>query len=527
MNRTLPQLYVQKEHLAFVSELYSEGEWTSCFRHKGSITTTVKTLTMKEFETAIALACNSIESLKSSVKSIEVKDIVDAEVIKQTALFKEQQKQFEQQISLLHKTADTEKETILNKYTHEIRILSNQVEALKENTARSEMINKEQKEHEVICVKRDAETERELLSKRFASELSSMTLQLDSLRSQLAIADSAQLNLKEQVAAMKAECEASFNDKLGAITSAAAAAHSAEISRIQAVNSELLSELKQSAGERVAQCDQQHKEAIANLKLAYAELAQQRPQGAGSFDKGKKGEQDFDELVLEYTNWGELVNTAGIPHSADRSGKIKGCDTLFEIKNYSNDVPGKEVAKFLSDLAEHHDCPLGIFVSMNSRISGKSNSNFIQTSWTDKSQLLVFVSCFREHSITDIFGFMEACADIALTIYKLQDKLDDPQSEELAIKIEQLKHLVEKEIKRCSALMTTLNNHKRFVTETTNKHHFEVSGEIRNICDNLKCMIEIIAGTSSTDESPEEMVAVPAESVPKKKRTSKAKAPSV
>jgi hypothetical protein len=121
---------------------------------------------------------------------------------------------------------------------------------------------------------------------------------------------------------------------------------------------------------------------------------------------------------------------------------------------------------------------------------------------------------------------MEACADIALTIYKLQDKLDDPQSEEMAIKIEQLKHLVEKEIKRCSALMTTLNNHKRFVTETTNKHHFEVSGEIRNICDNLKCMIEIIAGTSSTDESPEEMVAVPAESVPKKKRTSKAKVPS-
>ena len=58
------------------------------------------------------------------------------------------------------------------------------------------------------------------------------------------------------------------------------------------------------------------------------------------------------------------------PHQADIHLKFENLPQIFiESKNYSNNVPKKEVTKFKNDL-DRNNCDYGIFYSFNNKISG-------------------------------------------------------------------------------------------------------------------------------------------------------------
>jgi hypothetical protein len=76
-------------------------------------------------------------------------------------------------------------------------------------------------------------------------------------------------------------------------------------------------------------------------------------------------------LVNSFPN-GELVNTSKETHHGDillkRTNKV---DILFENKDYSSNVPKKEIEKFIEDINLHDCC--GIMLSQKSGISLKDN----------------------------------------------------------------------------------------------------------------------------------------------------------
>jgi hypothetical protein len=319
---------------------------------------------------------------------------------------------------------------------------------------------------------------------------------------------------KERATQCQAQ-EAYFKDLLMTAKRQSDADKEREIARLQDMHSKI-------SAERAKQFETQNKE----IKEAYDALKVTYSKDLVSSQKGKQGEKEIDELVAEFTRWGPLINTSKLPHATDRSCKIKGCDTFFEVKNYADDVPSKEVAKFQRDMEEHADVPLGVFISLKTNIVGKKGGNFIQFEWTSHSQLLIYINSFYTHSAEDCLAFIDNCADIALSMYKLSDRPEDSDvTLMLQTRINQAKLIAEKELKKTTELLTTLNLNKKTLIETITKHHTDSSQHIKHSLLSLKELIGFLAGTEVDEESaasaPKDATAydpaAPKEAAPKKK----------
>ena len=191
---------------------------------------------------------------------------------------------------------------------------------------------------------------------------------------------------------------------------------------------------------------------------------------------------------------------------------------MFEIKRYTSDVPTKEVDKFLRDMDEHPEVPLGVFISQKSNIIGKKSGNFIQISWTSRSQLLVFINTFNSHSPQDIFPFLEICSEIALSMFKISNnnQSDSELSMDLQTRIGQAKTIVDCELRRITEFINSINLQKKSLIETITKHHTENSIFMNQSKLSLKTMLDILTGKSE-----EEIVETPVVDIPVKKPRSK------
>jgi hypothetical protein len=202
-------------------------------------------------------------------------------------------------------------------------------------------------------------------------------------------------------------------------------------------------------------------------------------------------------MVEKYTKWGPLKNTSKLNHHGDRMCKIRGCEAMFEVKEYSNDVPSKEVDKFKRDMEEHPDFHLGVFASMNTNISKKSG-NYIQMEWTSRSQLLIYINRLQSHSLEDIFGFLDVCVDIALRMNKMAN--ERPEDSETCIlqqeRINRCKDVAEREMKRIVDYMNTMNINKNTLIQTITKHYDENRIFMKQVVTSLNESLEILSGKS-------------------------------
>lgn len=436
---------------AFLSEVQDENYFISSYKHPHSLAETMKEFTPEQFEAIITLAASALKELNSSATTLQYKDMLSKDIAKHTQKFQEEQQQL---------LARQEKETKSLQTTHD-------------------------------------------------RKLAELTSDLKTLRSELEISEFSLQRMREQFDELKKTSNSVFQTSIQEIVKQKEDQYQKEIERLQQLHKSMTQSLENQARERVAQCDSQHKESLEKLKELYkekeAKLRKEFEKTLVSSERGKQGEKEFEDLVKEFVPWPPLVNMSKTAHGTDRGCRIRNCNTLFEIKNYTNDVPSKEVEKFERDMAENSDVPLGVFISLNTNIVSKKSGNFIVMNWTPKSQLLLYINAFYTHSPEDILTFIDMCADIAWMVFDTARK--SPQESEgtlqLQTRIEQIKIFIEKELKRTTEFLTTLAHDKKFMIEQINKQNTTYTYNIQQSKQALQGMLEILLGKEVEEVSTE------------------------
>ena len=85
-----------------------------------------------------------------------------------------------------------------------------------------------------------------------------------------------------------------------------------------------------------------------------------------SYESGVIGENEMLN-ILQSGNWDEVIVTNKKDHSGDFIVKYKNKKYIIDVKNYSDNVPGKEVRKLAKDI-ESNSCDGGAIISLNSGI---------------------------------------------------------------------------------------------------------------------------------------------------------------
>jgi hypothetical protein len=85
-----------------------------------------------------------------------------------------------------------------------------------------------------------------------------------------------------------------------------------------------------------------------------------------SYESGVIGENEMLN-ILQSGTWDEVMVTNKKDHSGDFIVKYKNKKYIIDVKNYSDNVPGKEVRKLAKDI-ESNSCDGGAIISLNSGI---------------------------------------------------------------------------------------------------------------------------------------------------------------
>jgi len=244
-----------------------------------------------------------------------------------------------------------------------------------------------------------------------------------------------------------------------------------------------------------------YKNQISTLQKQLEEYTKNAITQNVSSNKGKTGEKTFDSMVENFTTW-NLEDTSKTPQSCDRFGEIRGCKTLFEIKNYSYNIPKKEVDKFKRDMEVHKDCPLGIFLSLNTNIIG-APQDFFYTEFTNSNQLLIYIQQFNNHDIESLFSIINELIDIAFILYN--KCFNSEESNSLQTKVDSIKPILQMEITSITNIMKEQNNNTKFVLDTIQKHHNSLKHQLEKLQFTFKTILQslfddIMIVESSNDE---------------------------
>lgn len=381
-------------------------------------------------------------------------------------------------------------------------------EALSQEIAK--VLEENTKEKEKLVLKESLE--RKKLEGSHSEKIQELEVQIQKLKASLLVADHTSSKLREQLQSSGSIFESSLQE----VSRQKEVQHEKELERLERV----------------------YKERMESMKIAFQEqeekLRKQVERNFVSSEKGKQGEKEFDELASQYTSWGPLKNTSKTAHSTDREALIRGCNVRFELKNYSGEVPGSEVTKFERDMEENHNCPLGVFISLKSGICNRKSDGFMCIRWSSRNQMLIYINNFYNHSVEDLFKFIDMNIEVALLFYTQANGSKTESSEGLILlqsRIEQAKVIIEKECIRINSFLNSVKQQKLFLVETLTKHNTENVYHIKHSITALKEMLDILLGqpiNESPNEGPNESVEgstqVTVEEFaeqPKKKTTSK------
>lgn len=125
-----------------------------------------------------------------------------------------------------------------------------------------------------------------------------------------------------------------------------------------------------------------------------------------SAHKGQIGENYiYNTLDQAYPN-ACIESLVSTPHQADIHLKLEDIPKIFiESKNYTNNVPKKEILKFKDDL-DRNNCKFGIFYSFNYKITGIHSKLKIET-YNNKKILYVSKAEFNKSDVILPIEFMK------------------------------------------------------------------------------------------------------------------------
>jgi len=262
---------------------------------------------------------------------------------------------------------------------------------------------------------------------------------------------------------------------------------------------------------------------LINSQEKIKELQESIRTSQASVIKGVVGQNDFFELIKEYTTWTGIEDTSKTSHAGDLRGYIDKVETMFEVKNYTSDVPTKEVVKMIRDLETHSNVPYGVFVSMNTGITGKKKP--IEFIWTAHGQLCIFVSNLMKHDLEMVFNYIGQCANIAHRFFSLNNNDEKNELETYKDKLLQVKTVITKQISEFSEMITAMGHHKKLHLDNINKHYTEYKLMLEKMKISCNEVINIIVGdievvTEIVTENTEAVI-VPTESLEKKRKKKK------
>jgi hypothetical protein len=271
---------------------------------------------------------------------------------------------------------------------------------------------------------------------------------------------------------------------------------------------------KKSMDEQFSKVECIYKQQINSLQESLNEYTKKAIANNVSSNKGKIGEQSFDSMVETFTTW-KIKDTSKTPQSCDRFGEIRGCKTLFEIKNYSYNIPRKEIDKFKRDLEVHSDCPLGVFVSLNTMIVG-APQDFFYTEFSSSNQLLIYIQQFNSYDSETLFSVLNSLIEIAMLLHKKSNILEDST---LQNKVDSIKLIIQNEIINISKMITELQTQNKLVIETIQKQNSSIKHNLEKINFTFKSIFQTLFEDSMLIETSSQDEIKP----PRKRRASKKK----
>ena len=276
-----------------------------------------------------------------------------------------------------------------------------------------------------------------------------------------------------------------------------------------------LHQQKQSFESHHIRLENIYKERIHKLEQSLEHYTKSAISQNVSSNKGKTGEQNFDTLVENFTTW-SIEDTSKTPQSCDRYGLIKGCKTLFEIKNYSYNIPKKETDKFKRDMEIHKDCPLGIFISLNTNIVG-GKQEFFYTEFTSSNQLLIYIQQFNTYEPSTLFSILDSLIDIATLLHSKCSSSENDSN--LQSKVDSIKPILLTQINNIINIVKELTNNNKHIIDSIQKNHSSIKHQLDTLQFTVKTILQMLF------ETPRDLMIVDSssegqgqEQPPKKKR---------
>jgi hypothetical protein len=169
---------------------------------------------------------------------------------------------------------------------------------------------------------------------------------------------------------------------------------------------------------------------------------------SGSKKKGDIGEAVFESIMERVFGSGslderfDLQNVGKEGHQGDLRMNWQGHRFLLEVKNYDRNVDGKEVTKFLRDMEESKDCPIGMMISLTTGITGHMKSGKVDIEMLHDGRMCLYINSLLLHE--DPVSLMQSLKPF-LEVYLKSLETKAPMHEEEEVKAKRQMELFEQQ----------------------------------------------------------------------------------
>ena len=264
----------------------------------------------------------------------------------------------------------------------------------------------------------------------------------------------------------------------------------------------------------------QHREDKISQREQELQTTLQR--NASSSYRGQDGETFFQTLAEEKMKW-KLTDTSKIPHSCDYSATIHNIQVFFEMKNYTSDVRSDQVTKFLRDMKEHPEVHIGIFISLDTKITGKDKDKPISIEWINDRQCAVYIQRFKELDEDHTMSLIDQVIKMSSIYSKMIGSKGDMSEESmLQGRIDKARVYIEEYITETCSLIKRVTNDQKLHRQLVESSYSHTLAVLKTQSNAINTALEILTGEYKEDNVIDETLVDTVEEV-KPKRGGKKK----
>lgn len=371
---------------SFIEERYENGYYISSWKYNNPLPECLKTITSSEFESLFSLYIslrNTTVDLKQKEDIDKIRAYVEEDYQKKVLQLK---KQYEDDITI----RDRKSRELQESYTN-----------LQEVTDKTRLYVEEEYRKKVLQIQKQYEEDISIKDRKISQEI----VKSRELQESYNI-------LHKNFSSQQEETQKSINKILIQHENSIEKEHNLFLTHLENIKS-----LNSSKDQQICELKQEL------LHYKNQSLIQQN-----SSKKGKQGEMKFFNLVNQYTCW-SLRDTSGTADAGDFQGTYKSCKLFIDTKTYGlRGVPKCEIDKFKRNMESNKDIPIGLLISMESKIiGGPQDSLYFEIN--SNNQLLLYIQNFLSFDHETIFYILNNFIDIAHFIYNRSENPDTIDTE--------------------------------------------------------------------------------------------------